>query len=67
MGEREVDLVRDRRGLRMAPADVEEFSRVMERDFSLLAERYYLSLAGEPRVRVSGQRVTVTFDLAPSD
>ena len=65
--EREVDLARDRRGLRVAPADVEEFSRVMERDFSLLADRYYLSLAGEPRVRVSGQRVTVTFDLAPSD
>lgn len=66
-GEREVDLVRDRRGLRMAPADVEEFSRVMERDFSLLADRYYLTLAGEPRVRVGGQRVTVTFDLVPSD
>lgn len=67
VGEREVDLVRDRRGLRMAPADVEEFSRVMERDFALIADRYYLTLNGAPRVRVSGQRLTVTFDLASSD
>lgn len=63
----EVDLTRDRRGLRLAPADVDEFSRVMERDFGLLADRYYLSLAGEPRVRVTGSRLTVTFDLRPSD
>ena len=66
-GPREVDLVRDRRGLRVAPDDVDEFSRIMERDFALLADRYYLTLAGEPRVRVTGSRVTVTFDLAPSD
>ena len=66
--EREVDLAPRPTGTQGGrPADVEEFSRVMERDFSLLADRYYLSLAGEPRVRVSGQRVTVTFDLAPSD
>lgn len=63
----EVDLMRDRRGLRMAPADVEEFSHLMERDFSMLAERYYLTLSGEPSVRVSGRRLTVTFEIAPSD
>ena len=45
----------------------EEFSRAMERDFSLLAERYYLTLVGRPRVRASGRRVTVTFDIEPSD
>lgn len=66
-GSGEVDLLRDRRGLKVAPSDIEEFSGLMERDFSLLAERYYLSLAGAPRIRVSGQRVVVTFDLAPSD
>ena len=64
---REVDLVRDRRGLRIAPADMDEFAQVMERDFALLADRYYLTLSGEPRVRVSGGRVTVTFDLGASD
>ncbi len=63
----EVDLMRDRRGLKVAPSDLEEFSRLMERDFALLAERYYLTLSGEPRVRASGRRVTVTFELAPSD
>ena len=66
-GEREVDLERDRRGLRIAPADAEEFSRLMERDFSMIADRYYLTLSAAPRVRVSGHRLTVTFDLAPSD
>ena len=66
-GEREIDLLRDRRGLKVSPGDVDEFARLMERDFSLLADRYYLTLSGEPRVRVSGSRVTVTFDLAPSD
>ena len=66
-GEREVDLTRDRRGLRVSADDMSEFARVMERDFSLLADRYYLTLAGEPKIRVSGVRVTVTFDLAPSD
>lgn len=63
----EVDLSRDRRGLRISSEDVAEFSRVMERDFSLLAERYYLTLASEPRVRVSPRRLTVTFDLGEPD
>ena len=64
---REVDLMRDRRGLKITAQDREEFSSLMERDFSLLAERYYLALSGRPRVKVSGQRVTVTFELAPPD
>lgn len=64
---REVDLMRDRRGLRLAREDVDEFSRVMERDFALLGERYYLTLASEPRVSVGRGRVTVTFDLRELD
>lgn len=64
---REVDLARDRRGLRIAPADVEEFSRTMERDFALLADRYYLSLSADPKVRVGRGKITVTFDLEESD
>ncbi|WP_455137156.1 ATP-binding protein [Thermophilibacter sp.] len=66
-GPREIDLQRDRRGLRLSEGDLEEFSRTMERDFSMLAERYYLTLAHEPRVRVSPRRVTVTFDLGSGD
>ena len=63
----EVDLMRDRRGLRIDSGDVEEFARVMERDFSLIAERYYVSLAAPPRVRVSGDRVSVVFELEKAD
>lgn len=64
---REVDLARDRRGLRVAPRDLEEFSRALERDFDLLAERYYLSLSSDPKVRVGKRRITVTFDLEERD
>ena len=64
---REVDLARDRRGLRVSKEDSAEFARVMERDFGLLAERYYLSLAAEPKVRVGSHRITVTFDLDQRD
>ena len=64
---REVDLARDRRGLRVSKEDSAEFARVMERDFGLLAERYYLSLASEPKVRVGSHRITVTFDLDHGD
>ena len=59
--------MRDRRGLRVSSDDASEFSRVMERDFEFLAERYYLALASEPRVHVSKDRITVTFDLEKGD
>jgi len=59
----EIDLVKDRRGLVISHKDVQEFSRIMERDFSYLAERYYLTLASDPKVRVSHGKVLVSFDL----
>ena len=64
---REVDLRRDRRGLKISRDDAEEFSRIMERGFSYVAKRYYLSLSTEPKVKVSPHRITVTFDLDESD
>ncbi len=64
---REVDLMRDRRGLRVSREDAEEFSRALERDFALLGDRYYLTLASEPRVRVGPGRITVTFELDQGD
>lgn len=63
----EVDLMRDRRGLRLDPSDVDEFSRVMERDFALIAERYYVALSAPPIVRVSGDRVSVVFEVEKAD
>ena len=64
---REVDLARDRRGLKLSKDDAEEFSRIMERGFSFVAKRYYLSLAADPKVKVTPKRITVTFDLDESD
>lgn len=62
-----VDLMRDRRGLKLSREDSQEFSRMMERDFAFLADRYYLSLAADPRVRVSRNRITVSFELDKHD
>lgn len=64
---REVDLARDRRSLKISREDADEFSRVMERDFALLAGRYYLTLSSDPKVKVGRRRITVTFDLEESD
>ena len=62
-----IDLERDRRGLKIAKDDLQRFSRAIERDFEDLATRYYVSLVGEPRVRVSHDRITVTFDLGKEE
>lgn len=64
---KDVDLLRDRRGLKISDDDLEVFSRKVERDFDYLANRYYLGLSGSPRVRVAHNRVTVTFDLEKND
>ncbi len=65
--ERPVDLTHDQRGLQLSEEDVEAFSRMMERDFAYLAKRYYLSLTAPPRIRVSGTRLTVSFDYEGED
>lgn len=62
-----VDLERDRRGLKIAKDDLATFSRAVERDFTDLAARYYLNLAGAPRIRVSRERITVTLDLGQEE
>lgn len=62
-----IDIYRDRRGLKVAPEDIEEFSRGLEAAFAPLAERYYLSLRGAPRVRVTRDKVHVTFEIAKED
>lgn len=62
-----IDLTRDRRGLKISPDDIAEFSRAVERDFSSLAQGYYLTLNGTPRVRVTRDRITVTFDIGKED
>ena len=66
-GPQKVDLAKDRRGLKIAQDDIDEFSRAMERAFDLIAERYYVGLSGEPRVNVTKDKITVTFDLEKED
>ena len=62
-----VDLERDRRGLKIAHDDIQRFSRAVERDFEDLARQYYLHLIGDPRVRVTRDRITVTFDIGKEE
>ena len=64
---KEIDLERDRRGLKISKDDLSRFSRAVERDFNDLAESYYLNLTGEPRIRVGKDRITVTFELAKEE
>ena len=65
--QRGVRLDQDRRGLRLSDGDMQEFVSLMERDFAYLAERYYLTLTTKPRVRVSGNRLSVFFDCEGED
>ena len=62
-GERRIDLAQDRRGLKIAPDDAEEFKDALEKAFEILGEKYYLELQGSPRIRVSKDRITVVFDI----
>lgn len=58
-----VDLERDRRGLKLDPADIKRFARTLARDFDDLGSGYYLTLTEAPRVRVSPGRIVVTFEI----
>lgn len=62
-----VDLSLERRGLKVAPDDVDNFARVLERDFGPLGDKYYLRLSEAPKVRVGKSRITVTFELELDD
>ena len=61
--DKEVDLLKDRRGLKIASDDLSRFSRDVERCFEDLAQRYYLTLAGDPKIRVMKDRITVSFPI----
>lgn len=59
----EIDLLKDRRGLKVTKTDLDDFSQSLERAFRTLGDRYYLCLKSEPRVRVARDSITVTFDI----
>lgn len=62
-----IDLERDRRGLKIAQEDLSSFSRALEHDFNELAARYYLTLTQDPRIRVTKDRITVTFEIGKEE
>ncbi len=62
-----LDLRKDQRGLKLSEDDTEMFKRLVERDFRYLEDRYYLSLASEPRIRVGHNRITITLDIDKQD
>ncbi len=66
-GDKPIDLTRDRRGLKISKDDLGDFSRAVERDFEDLAERYYLTLTGEPKIRVGKDRITVSIPIAKGE
>lgn len=55
------DIFRDRRSLRLAASDLAAFSAELEEAFDVLAERYYIRLKGEPKVKVLGDEIRVRF------
>ncbi len=61
--ENPVDLYKDNRGLKIAPEDLDTFSRSLEQSFDTIAQRYYLKLNDKPKIRVSKNCITVRFPL----
>ena len=59
----EPDIYRDRRGLKIADADLARFRHDLSRAFDDLAEKYYVHLKGEPRVSVGRDGIRVRFDI----
>lgn len=55
------DVARDFRGLKIAPEDLDDFSRVMKKAWKVIAESYYLDPDIDPVVKVSHDAVQVTF------
>jgi hypothetical protein len=58
-----IDLMKDRRGLHISDDDLESFKRSLESAFDVIGDRYFISLAGKPRVTVSGDTIRVRFDI----
>lgn len=56
-----VDIYHDSRGLKLSKDDLSDFSRSLEKVFSDLAQRYYIELSDEPKIRVGKDAITVKF------
>jgi hypothetical protein len=65
--ERRPDIYRDRRGLKLHHTDLAAFRRGLEDAFDIVADRYYVHLKSEPRVKVGRDTITVRFDVEKED
>jgi len=59
----DVDLLKDRRGLKMSADDLEEFSLTLENAFETVAQKYYLQLTDMPKITVAKDCIRVRFDI----
>ena len=58
---KDVDIYHDSRGLHLSPDDLARFSRALENAFDSVAERYYLTAADKPKIRVGKDCISVKF------
>lgn len=61
------DLYRDRRGLKIAEADLDRFRRELENAFETVAQQYYIGLRCEPKIRVGRDDIRVRFEIEKED
>lgn len=61
------DIYRDRRSLRIHHSDIAAFRTELMRAFDVLADRYYLTLKGEPRVTIGPDEIRVRFSVEKED
>ncbi len=66
-GQSPLDLVRDRRGLRLDKADVDAFADRVAKAFSELSAGYYLTDVSAPRVSVHANKISVTIEFGKED
>lgn len=61
--QKNVDIYRDSRGLKVSREDLGQFSRSLESSFRDLAEKYYLDLKDHPKIRVGKDSISVKFEI----
>ncbi len=59
----EESVLADQRGLSVTSSDLDDFSDRLEDAFTVLGERYYLTLKDRPHIRIHRDTVTVSFDI----
>jgi anti-sigma regulatory factor (Ser/Thr protein kinase) len=63
----EPDIYRDRRGLKIHHVDLSAFRRDLMAAFDTLGEKYYIHLAGEPKITVGRDDIRVRFHVEKED